>query len=288
MIVIKVLQLHMHTANAAHSTLEQRVKDEDVHICILSEVNKNKSTNKAKHEQGWIAEESGDTAIWWTGRNRQVKVEDIRRGRGFTRVTLTGGLQIMSCYSSPNDNIDNGFVNCLDDIAQQINQNRHDSWLIAGDFNAWSTEWGSASTTRRGRELEDLMSKCGLFAMNDGNTPTFRSRERMSFVDVTLVSRPDIIHDWKVNEDVESNSDHQYIEYSIHTESYNAYQEKTRSGWRWKNFDLDKFYDIIDDTSKKMENNELEIDSDSINALLQEACSAATPRNSKWEKRTPV
>lgn len=66
--------------------------------------------------------------------------------------------------------------------------------LVTGDFNAHNPAWGSARTTRRGRELLDLVDEHDLCVLNDG-TPTYVRGTRcsscldVSFMSCELVSR---------------------------------------------------------------------------------------------------
>lgn len=61
--------------------------------------------------------------------------------------------------------------------------------LLTGDFNAHNAAWGSAKTTRRGRELLDLAYDHDLCVLNDG-PPTFvRGTRSSSCLDVAFVSR---------------------------------------------------------------------------------------------------
>uniref|UniRef100_A0A182NT36 Endo/exonuclease/phosphatase domain-containing protein n=1 Tax=Anopheles dirus TaxID=7168 RepID=A0A182NT36_9DIPT len=44
---------------------------------------------------------------------------------------------------------------------------------MAGDFNAWHEEWGSARTKRKGEELLYTVEQLGLSVLNRGVEPTF-------------------------------------------------------------------------------------------------------------------
>lgn len=65
--------------------------------------------------------------------------------------------------------------------------------VVCGDFNAHNSAWGSPRTTRRGRELLDATTACGLLVANTGS-PTFTrpgplGTVQLSHIDVTLVSQ---------------------------------------------------------------------------------------------------
>ncbi|XP_070855029.1 uncharacterized protein [Drosophila suzukii] len=60
--------------------------------------------------------------------------------------------------------------------------------LIAGDFNAWSTTWGSASTPQRGTILLEAVALLNVCLLNEGNRPTFSKSGRESIIDLTFAS----------------------------------------------------------------------------------------------------
>ena len=60
--------------------------------------------------------------------------------------------------------------------------------VIAGDFNAWATDWGSKWTNRRGNELLDTMACLDVVLLSTGEVPTYERDGRTSIVDLTTVS----------------------------------------------------------------------------------------------------
>ncbi|XP_060868652.1 uncharacterized protein LOC132943647 [Metopolophium dirhodum] len=88
--------------------------------------------------------------------------------------------------------------------------------LIGGDFNAWSQEWGSARNDQRGERLSDLAAGLNLHTENIGSKSTYRRINAESVIDVTfsLLVAPATIRGWRVLEEVESASDHRYIEFT--------------------------------------------------------------------------
>ena len=55
--------------------------------------------------------------------------------------------------------------------------------VIAGDFNAWATNWGSKWTNRRGNKLLDAMACLDVVLLNTGNV---LRDGRTSIVDLTI------------------------------------------------------------------------------------------------------
>jgi endonuclease/exonuclease/phosphatase family metal-dependent hydrolase len=61
--------------------------------------------------------------------------------------------------------------------------------IIAGDLNAWSSEWGSRETNQRGQSTLLAMAHLDVLVANQGNEHTFISGlGRGSVVDVTFCS----------------------------------------------------------------------------------------------------
>ncbi|XP_052858139.1 uncharacterized protein LOC128265930 [Drosophila gunungcola] len=83
--------------------------------------------------------------------------------------------------------------------------------LIAGDFNAWSTTWGSASTTQRGTILLEALASLNVCLLNEGNRPTLSKSDQESIIDLTFAS-PELARNcaWRVS-DIYNHSDHALI-----------------------------------------------------------------------------
>ena len=134
--------------------------------------------------------------------------------RGIARIRLAHEeLLILSCYISPKCTIEE-FKDYLDRI-ETMAQAHRGNIIVAGDFNSASTLWGSDETTGRGSELEETLARCGLFLANEGDTPTWHSRGRESFIDITTTNAPMSIASWRVVDNDRSGSDHLYIEFDL-------------------------------------------------------------------------
>lgn len=103
---------------------------------------------------------------------------------GFTRVTVSG-IHLYSCYIPPRYTIGE-FENIIDGIVSDaISRN---PVLIAGDFNAWATDWGCSRTNERGRILLEAFSVLGVVLLNTGSGWTFNRRDRASIIDISFAS----------------------------------------------------------------------------------------------------
>ncbi|CAB0030733.1 unnamed protein product [Trichogramma brassicae] len=77
------------------------------------------------------------------------------------------------------------FSALLDNITEEARGRR--PLVIAGDFNAWSTEWGCRETRPRASILLDSLALLDTVLLNTGDVPTFNGRQGSSIVDLTFV-----------------------------------------------------------------------------------------------------
>ncbi|CAB0043767.1 unnamed protein product [Trichogramma brassicae] len=89
--------------------------------------------------------------------------------------------------------------------------------IIAGDFNAWSTEWGSSETKPRGVILLDALSALDVVLLNAGHTPTFSDSLGSSIIDLSFASDSltPRVAGLRVEREVFTNSDHRAITFSL-------------------------------------------------------------------------
>lgn len=85
--------------------------------------------------------------------------------------------------------------------------------IVAGDFNTWSTAWGSRRTNARGEAVKEWAAGLGLALMNRGRVNTCVRRQGASIVDLTWVtpSACRLITKWEVDQGREHLSDHRYV-----------------------------------------------------------------------------
>lgn len=165
---------------------------------------------------------------------------DSGRGPGFAFMQFTG-LLVFSCYwrqGGPLQEFE-GFLSGLDAALRGLAKEGQ-TLIVAGDFNAKSTMWGSAVDDRRREILANFAATWELWPENVGSVPTFAVGDRSSVVDVTFarLSRGSSIRDWRVRDDVFSDSDHNYIVYSLSmASSALPPQDVERRGWRRKKLD---------------------------------------------------
>ena len=119
-----------------------------------------------------------------------------------------GTILLVSAYMDINDTPPPVW---LDDIMEYVDANRY-GVLIAVDSNAHSFLYGPDENAR-GRLFEQFIVQHGFQVANRGETPTFQTLTRESFIDVTLYRNTEIL-DWRVNTDYNA-SDHNSIFFSL-------------------------------------------------------------------------
>ncbi|RZF33911.1 hypothetical protein LSTR_LSTR012253 [Laodelphax striatellus] len=91
-------------------------------------------------------------------------------------------------------------------------QTKRGEFVIGGDFNAKSPEWGDPREDRRGQILMDWSASLQLAVINQGTAPTFVRERSQSIIDITFASEgvAQTISSWKVLE-TETLSPHHHI-----------------------------------------------------------------------------
>jgi hypothetical protein len=88
--------------------------------------------------------------------------------------------------------------------------------LAAVDSNAHSDAWGSTSTNPRGGRVEELLFQQGLYILNEGNSPTFKTAREATCIYITVATPAlaSLINNWKVQPEMHL-SDHHLITATI-------------------------------------------------------------------------
>lgn len=193
-------------------------------------------------------------------------------------------LLIVSCYISPNSRIA-VYRKFLDDIEDLILRSRNLRVLLGGDFNALSVHWGATRNNNRGNLLIRSMTSLDLRLVNIGNTPTCIRPLGSSIIDLTWASSNLIgsIGNWRVRDDLESLSDHQYVSFSVDRRDDCFISGRAVPGTRWnfKKLDGEVFVEsVIWSTAT----NPYRFEDDQgdpgiwLDRTLEEACNVSAPR----------
>ncbi|XP_041973293.1 uncharacterized protein LOC121728990 [Aricia agestis] len=141
------------------------------------------------------------------------------RGPGYV-VAVWGEYAIIGVYFSPNRNLA-ALEQFLDALGPLIRRLAPLPVIVAGDFNAKSSAWGSPVTDPKGREVEEWALASGLSLLNTGAVPTCVRRTGGSVVDLSFAT-PAVarrVERWRVVTEVETLSDHRYIRFEVSSAS---------------------------------------------------------------------
>ncbi|CAB0040786.1 unnamed protein product [Trichogramma brassicae] len=160
----RILQLNLNHCMAAQSLLMQSVKKMKIDVAILCDQHRD-----LRSPHTWISDADSQVAIWVRG---GVPVQ--RRASGQSRFytwAQIAGIYFFSVYAPPRLSIGE-FASLLASIVDEA-RGKKKPVLLAGDFNAWSTEWGSSESRPRGEMLLDAISPLDVLLLNTGSRSTF-------------------------------------------------------------------------------------------------------------------
>lgn len=188
---------------------------------------------------------------------------------------------LISTYISPNVSLPI-FILYLEEIKSLINQ-LGGSIVLCGDFNAHAKFWGSAHDSRRGTLLLDYMAELDFCLVNEENVYTCIRAQGRSIIDLTWASSSftTYIHDWKVDESLESLSDHVYISFSVSIISSIKVHSKTQR-WNTRKMNEEDFNSALDwimyTHSERLYVHDPIVFADWLNKAMCEALEYSTPR----------
>lgn len=247
---LRVLQINLARCRAAQDLMLHTAKEAGADVVVACEVYRPPGGNGR-----WAVDPSGQVAVVATGVHPIQRVWSSVSGMVAAQI---GGICFVSCYASPSWTLGR-FREFLDSVETEARA--HSQIVLAGDFNAWHTAWGSARNKPKGEELKDAAEYLDLAILNRGSIPTFTGNGAApaSVVDVSFASpdlaRPDT---WRVLTSVFSASDHRYLWFTVnrpqqfpvgrgevsgHTSSSNGRLAGRR--WRQRQFDAELFGDAL-------------------------------------------
>lgn len=273
---MRFLQINLNHCEAAQDLLYQEVKELDIDVAIIAE------PYRVPANGAWISDKQKWSAIFICGSYPIQEV--ITNSESGVVAAKINGINIFSCYAPPRLTTPN-YLSMLEKMADNT-RGKHPI-IIAGDFNAWSTEWGSRCTNSRGNILLDTFARVDVSLANYGTNATFRKQGRESIIDLTFVSSS--LHrnlNWRVSERF-TNSDHQAILYETDLHDRRTPTRKVpEKGWSTKWFDADVFRLIINDAIlPRGPANEMAKKAEDV---LTAACNASLPKKSSLQGQTRV
>lgn len=215
-------------------------------------------------------------------------VESTTKGRDFV-LAIVQGIAVFGVYFSPNRSLAD-FEQMLTELGALVVQVSPAPVLVAGDFNAKSTAWGSPVRNVRGDALVEWAISLGLTVLNTGSESTCVRRQGESIVDITFSSNTlaHRVQNWRVETGVETLSDHRYIRFdvsnhnNIMTESRSAAGDSPR--WVLSKLDreLAKEAAIVESwgtgSSALEEDTQVELEAERLGAALTRVGDASMPR----------
>lgn len=230
--MIRFLQINLHRSSSAQSLLQQTAAQRGSQVLLVSEQNWSPTQNDR-----WVCSTDRTCAVILTP-TADLAIEDRGSGRGFAWIQ-SRGTRVYSCYNSRNDSEPN-FATFLADLEFSVRSaGPRTQIVIGGDFNAWSQEWGSVTNDLRGERIVDLAASLDLSVGNTGNAVTYRRANSESMIDLTFyrVHAPNEITGWRVLENVESASDHYYVEFQLGRLQAEAPTTRHQTGWAYRRID---------------------------------------------------
>ncbi|XP_041451717.1 uncharacterized protein LOC121405176 [Drosophila obscura] len=201
---MKIIQINLNHCEVTQQLLEQTVREHRIDVAVISEQYRNRNSEE------WIADCRKKAAIWSCGSPTQ-QLRHTCVGDGFARARLND-VYIYSCYLPPSLTLQQATA-VLEGIADDARE-KHPT-IIAGDFNAWATEWGCPRTNPRGQVLLESFATLDAVLLNTGSQQTFGRAGTGSIIDLTFASSSlSPRTTWKVS-DIYTGSDHSALIYEV-------------------------------------------------------------------------
>lgn len=260
---VEVTQINLNHCDTAQQLLWQSTTEFKCDVAIIAE-----PYQIPQEDASWIADHAKIAAIWTMGRYPVQEVV-FRAEEGFV-IAKINEVYVCSCYAPPRWTLDQ-FNQMLDQLTDELTDRR--PVVIAGDFNAWASEWGSRRTNPRGRSLLEALAKLNVDLANEGTTSTYCRDGRESIIDVTFCS-PGLVRKWRVCESY-THSDHQGIRYCIGDRAQMESARANLNGRQWKTADFDEAVFV---EALRWENSLLNLNGYELTKTVARACDASMPR----------
>ncbi|CAB0039758.1 unnamed protein product [Trichogramma brassicae] len=168
--MMRILQLNLKHCEAAQDPLCDTISKLRIDVAILCEQYKNLAPSNT-----WLADADSQAAIWV---QRGIPVQERpSRVHPYFAWARIGGIFFFSVYAPPRLSAME-FSALLANITKEARGRR--PLVIAGDFNAWSTEWGCRETRPQASILLDSLALLDAVLLNTGDVPTFNATIRPS------------------------------------------------------------------------------------------------------------
>ncbi|CAB0030812.1 unnamed protein product [Trichogramma brassicae] len=176
--MMRILQLNLNHCKAAQDLLSHTILEQRINVAVVCDQYKNLDPPYT-----WLADSNSQAAIWVQGGGGVQ--ECPARARPFFTWAQINGIYFFSVYAPPRL-ADVEFSALLTNIIEEAWNKK--PLIVAGDFNAWSTEWLCRVTRQRGTALLDALATLEAALLNTGDTPTFTGALGYSVIDLTFAS----------------------------------------------------------------------------------------------------
>lgn len=273
---MKILQINTNRSKSAHDLALTTAMKMGAGMLVLCEPNKRSIDGR----NDWIYDEELDTAIKVMDKDIPIRAQG--KGNGFSYVA-TASFTMYSCYASPNRKVEELEI-LLQNIANCI-RFRGEEAIVAGDFNAKSSQWGMTRTDGRGKIVTEWLAQNDLIVKNKGKSPTFERKSYGSILDLTIATNQigNSIHKWKVS-DEESLSDHNYVTFEVVKES--GFWQKNQRKIIWKTKKLNK--EKLSQAMEKIPENQGAISAEKFSSTLKKLCNECMPMTKTVCKSQPM
>lgn len=234
--------------------------------------------NVAESDCWFISKDNLVAVLWNVECSGDKMCKKTRSRKGFVVVKF-GEINVISCYISPNISTVI-FENILDDLSNSL-KTLTGPVLIGGDFNSKSRLWGSSRTERRGTLLESFSASFDLRLLNQYGVPTCVRPQGVSVVDLTWVTPSflGLTQNWIVRDDLESLSDHLYIDFRITFKSDNN-SRINRKRWNIHKMDKELFVNTLflatNVSEVNMQTSECYVKW--LAEIMKDSCNVSTPK----------
>ncbi|XP_025262754.1 uncharacterized protein LOC112637374, partial [Camponotus floridanus] len=273
----KFVQVNLNHSWTAFDLLKQNVLESEIKLSIISEPPINVMSSNC-----WFPSLDKLAAIYWNLDSPKLTGDMcrlVRSGVGFVAIKCNK-FYVLSCYISPNVT-----TMVFEDILESINCCMNalpGPFIIGGDFNAHSVLWGSSHTNRRGALLERWAASGDLRLINKDGAFTCIRPQGSSVVDLTWASSGifERISNWRVREDLESLSDHLYVNFEV-LDKNKSYELPTNKRWNFKKMDVESFVNSLEFLATTQVSEETlrspELYSKWITKIMKDSCNISTP-----------
>ncbi|XP_011858651.1 PREDICTED: uncharacterized protein LOC105556181 [Vollenhovia emeryi] len=230
----------------------------------------------------WLYSKNGRVALHWRRTaEKSTPCSNAKTGNGWASIKW-GGITIVGVYLSPNlARVE--VEDRLEELETFVRGLLPGPVLVAGDFNAKSTLWGSRRRDVKGGEVEDWAARLDLHLLNTGTTSTCVRPQGESIVDLTWASpaAAGMVKNWRVAEEYELLSDHLPIEYEFARPDQRGEERPGRPlRWSIKKMDPDKLLASLMAETWAPSPQEASIEEQArwLREVMTRACDFAMPR----------